>query len=87
MNLQNEIQNPVFKAGSAWVLVGVSSWADAASMMSFIAAAMAALYSLLLVSEWWWKKLWRPMLISLGYLPADRRADDLHVADDQDKAA
>lgn len=76
MNPDTEIKYQVFKAGSLWAMVGVSNWAEAASMMSFIAALCAALYSLVLMSEWWWKKIWRPMLVTMGYLPENRRAED-----------
>ena len=59
----DEIHNQILKVGSAWGLFAITSWADFASVL-------AAMYSLLLISEWFWKKLWRPMLVRMGYLPA-----------------
>jgi hypothetical protein len=75
----NEVQNQVAKAGTAWLAYGVSSWAEWANVASTIAGVLAAFYSLLLICEWWWKKLWRPLLVRLGYLapmPAANKAGD-----------
>jgi hypothetical protein len=51
MNDSQTIASPGMKLMTAWALVGITSWADAA------AAALAALYSLLLILEWCWKKI------------------------------
>lgn len=56
------ITAPVLKITSAWVLVGITSWAD-------FAAALAALYTLILLAEWCWKKIKR-------LRRRDRRRDD-----------
>lgn len=73
----NDIGSPIFKVASAWVAIGVTSWADFASLL-------AAFYTLLLISEWFWKKILKPALIKYGYLPVPaRRADDhAEAADD-----
>lgn len=44
------------KLGSLWAAVGVTSWAD-------VAAALAALYSVLLIGEWLWKKMIKPFMV------------------------
>jgi hypothetical protein len=63
MNTTTEIQNQLFKVGSAWALIGITSWAEAA-------AALAAIYSLLLILEWLWKKIARPLLVHFGVVEA-----------------
>lgn len=54
------------KLGSVWAAVGVSTWADFASML-------AAILSFLFICEWFWKKLIRPFLESRGYVKRKRR--------------
>lgn len=44
-----DVTHPLVKLTTAWALVGVTSWADFASML-------AALYTLILLGEWAWKK-------------------------------
>ena len=60
---QDEIQNQVFKVGSAWALIGVSSWSD-------LAAFFGAMYTAVLLAEWCWKKL-KPVFVHRGWI-ADR---------------
>jgi hypothetical protein len=50
--MDDTVKAPVIKAMTAWALVGITSWADAA-------AAAAFLYSVLLIFEWCWKKFLR----------------------------
>jgi hypothetical protein len=66
MNDSQTIASPGMKLMTAWALVGITSWADAA-------AALAALYSVLLILEWCWKKIGRPFLESQGVI---RRKED-----------
>jgi len=76
MNDNIEISHPVTKVVSAWTAVGITSWADAASAATFIASALAALYTLLLLSEWFWKRVWRPLFARFGWFglePAEQR--------------
>lgn len=47
----NEVQNQVIKAGSAWAAWSITTWADLASVMSFVAGLLAAIYSLILIWE------------------------------------
>lgn len=42
----------VFKVATVWAAVGVTSWAEFASML-------AAIYTLILIGEWCWKKFIR----------------------------
>jgi hypothetical protein len=60
---QHEIQNQAFKVGSAWALIGITSWAE-------LGAFLGAIYSALLICEWLWKKAVKPMLIARGYIAA-----------------
>jgi O-antigen/teichoic acid export membrane protein len=69
MNPPEEIQNQVVKVASAWGVIAFTSWAE-------FAAFLGALYTMVLLTEWFWKKMWRPLLVRLGYLPADRRKED-----------
>ncbi len=64
--METEIQGKIFKVGTVWGAIGVTSWAEAASFMAFI-------YSMALFGEWLWKKLIKPMMIKRGYIKADRR--------------
>jgi len=61
--MQSNIENPVAKIFSAWALIGVTSWAEAAS-------ALAACYTALLIAEWLWKRVARPLFIRAGYITA-----------------
>jgi hypothetical protein len=60
------VSAPAVKIVSAWALVGITSWADAA-------AALAAVYSLILILEWFWKKFTRPFLERKGIVRRTRR--------------
>ncbi len=64
--MESEIQGKLFKIGTAWGAVGITSWADAASAIAF-------LYTFVLLCEWLWKKLVKPALMSRGYIKAERR--------------
>jgi hypothetical protein len=66
MNETASVSAPAVKIGSAWALVGITSWADAA-------AALAAVYSLILILEWIWKKFTRPFLERKGIVKRTRR--------------
>ena len=68
----DEIQNQVFKVGSLWALIGVTSWTEAAAFLGF-------LYSAILILEWLWKKI-KPALIARGII-ADRRMPRTRKAD------
>lgn len=46
------VGEPVLKFISVWAAVGITSWADFASML-------AAIYSLLLIGEWVYKKFFK----------------------------
>lgn len=68
---QHETVTNGVKIGSAWLLVGITSWAD-------FAAALAALYSALLICEFVWKKVMRPFGERMGWLKRRmRRKEDL----------
>lgn len=56
---QTQVGNPILKVVSAWALIGVTSWAEAASFF-------AAMYTLILILEWAYKKAFRPLLIYFG---------------------
>lgn len=57
MNGQPTVENGLFKAGSLWALIGITSWADAANAMTALAAFIGALYSCVLLGEWIYKKV------------------------------
>lgn len=62
----------LFKVGSAWALIGITSWADFAS-------ALAALYTVILLGEWLWKHAIRPLCERKGWIKPKaflRRKDD-----------
>lgn len=63
---QKEAAISSVKLGSVWAAVGVSTWADFASML-------AALLSFLFICEWFWKKLIRPLCESRGWVKRKRR--------------
>lgn len=65
------VEHPVLKIVSAWlVAVGISSWSD-------VAAALAALYSLILIGEWCWKRFLRACAERHGLISRRmRRASD-----------
>ena len=46
------VGEPVLKLFSAWAVVGITSWADAASFL-------AACYTLILIGEWVYKKFFK----------------------------
>jgi hypothetical protein len=56
MNQSDEIAGPIAKIITAWALIGVTSWAQAASFMAF-------LYSFALVCEWTFKKIIKPLYL------------------------
>ena len=63
----NEVSHPVIKVISAiGVFFTTMDWGKAAQAGAF-------LYTMLLVFEWFWKKLWRPFLISRGWISVDFR--------------
>lgn len=71
------VSNPIFKAGTLWAAVGITSWSDVASAAQTFAAVAAFLYSILLIGEWFWRKFWRPMLEARGWIkPLPRRRRD-----------
>lgn len=51
-NVVNEqtVVAPATKVVTAWAAVGITSWSD-------VAAALAAVYTLILIVEWAWKKV------------------------------
>lgn len=67
------VAQPAIKIVTAWAAVGITSWADAASML-------AAIYTGLLIFEWWWKKFWRPLFEARGWLkPKKGRSKDTQL--------
>jgi hypothetical protein len=68
---QREVLASTVKAGSVWATIGVSSWADVASVL-------AAFLSLLFIIEWFWKKVFRPLLEDKGLVVRKhrRKTDD-----------
>lgn len=60
------VSAPAVKIVSAWALVGITSWADAA-------AALAAVYTSILILEWIWKKFTRPFLERKGFVKRSKR--------------
>ncbi len=50
------VSAPGFKLMSVWTAVGITSWADAASMAQFFAGTLAAVYTAILIGEWAIKK-------------------------------
>lgn len=64
------VTNPIAKTITVWAAVGLTSWADVASLL-------AALYSAVLLGEWIWKKWVRPGLECRGVIKRlKRRASD-----------
>jgi hypothetical protein len=66
MNSQ-QVENQAAKIVSAWALIGITSWAEAASFAAF-------LYSALLILEWLWKRLFRPLAVNRGWVKATPNA-------------
>lgn len=64
----NEISQPMFKFGSAWLAVGIANWADLAAAMQAIAGLLAAIYSCILIGEWLWKKGLREFAQNRGWV-------------------
>lgn len=56
------VAHPVVKVASVWGVLYITTWAD-------VAAALAALYSLLLIAEWVWRKFLRSLCERIGLLP------------------
>lgn len=69
----DKIAAPVAKVVTAWSLVGVSNLAEAATLFTAIASALAAFYTFLLMSEWFWKRLWKPLFTHFGLFGFKRR--------------
>lgn len=51
--IQDTVSAPLPKIVTAWGGVAIAVWVDYAQL---IAAALAALYTLILIAEWAWKK-------------------------------
>lgn len=66
------VASPGIKIATAWAAaIGIGSWSD-------VAAALAALYTLLLIGEWLWKKVGRPFCERRGWLVRKlRRRNDV----------
>lgn len=47
--MNDNIDHPVIKVASAWIVIGVTSWAEAASAGTFFASALAAIYAFALL--------------------------------------
>jgi hypothetical protein len=72
MDQQNSIVGWPAKVVSAWALIGITSWSEAAAFIAF-------LYSSCLLAEWVFKKIIKPTLVSRGYMKAsvaDNAGDD-----------
>lgn len=66
----HDIQDRILKAGSAWALIGITSWAEFGAMLG-------AFYTSLLIAEWMWKKAIRPYLCKRGVVaPLITKATD-----------
>ncbi len=65
------------KVGTVWGVIGITSWADAASFVAFLLSLAALL-------EWIWKKV-RPIAIERGWI-RDKRGKGKRKADDRDAA-
>lgn len=52
MTTDNTVAAPGVKLVTAWAAVGITSWSD-------LAAALAALYTLLLIGEWFYHKFFK----------------------------
>lgn len=66
----NAVSMPVVKVITAWAAVGITSWADVASIL-------AALYTFLLLLDFLWKRFGRPFCEERGWVKRKkRRADD-----------
>jgi len=64
------VASPGIKIATAWAAVGVTSWAEFASVL-------AALYTMLLIGEWLWKRLIRPFCEKHGWVQRlQRRKSD-----------
>ncbi len=64
------VASPGIKIATAWAVVGVTSWAEAASFAAFV-------YTCALLGEWLWKKLIRPFCERRGWVTRrQRRKDD-----------
>ena len=63
----NQVENQAAKIVSAWALIGITSWAEAASFAAF-------LYSALLILEWLWKRAVKPLAVARGWIKATPNA-------------
>jgi hypothetical protein len=63
----DHVENQAAKIVSAWALIGITSWAEAASFAAF-------LYSALLILEWLWKRVFRPLAMARGWVKAKPNA-------------
>ena len=62
-----DLKIPALKIASVWAVIGITSWASAASFMAFI-------YTGWMLAEKIWSHLIRPCLVSRGCL--QRKLDD-----------
>ena len=63
---QQEVTTGAIKAASAWGAVAITSWTD-------VAAALAALYSVLLIIDLWWRRIGRNWAEDRGWVTRNRR--------------
>lgn len=61
MNEQTNIVGWPAKIASAWALIGITSWSEAAAFTAFV-------YTSCLLLEWVWKKVIKPVLIERGVI-------------------
>lgn len=61
MEHSTQVTSPVAKAISLWALIGVTSWAEAASFVAFV-------YSSVLLMEWLWKRIGRKLAVRYGLM-------------------
>lgn len=73
--LPEPVSNQALKIGAIWTVIGITSWAEAASFFAAILSALA-------LGEYMWKKWFRPMLVHLGYLSPKRKLKLVEVDDE-----
>lgn len=73
---QHDITVGAAKVASAWGAIAITSWTD-------IAAALAALYTLLMILDLWWRRFGRNWAEERGWMQKrKRRATDREDADE-----